>query len=163
MIKLPREIAEKLPTLMRMPEGTIKFTIAFETDFFNKDLAGGLIFEQVAGLHYFRLERTESSKVKFYRSAPSVGTQMSVVDISDAPAALKVMFTLTWSSVEAKLYIGPMGVERGKLIIGESMASDRNFVVDKIGDVNEVGSPGISVMGVRILRGKEVVLTCFCI
>lgn len=156
MITLPKEISDQLPTVMKIPEGTIQFTINFEINFFDKHLHGGLLFEQVAGLHYFRLERTDDSKVIFYRSASSVGTQMSVVDISTAPSATKVIFFLIWSPKENKLCVGPMGVEGANLITSESLASDRNFMIDKDGNVNEVGS---NIMGIRTTKNGKVLLT----
>ncbi len=159
MITLPPEIAEKLPTAMKMPEGTLQFSVAFEIDFFDTHLPGGLVFEQVAGLHYFRLERTDDSRIKFYRAAPSVGTQMSVADISSVSSAMKVMIFLVWSPVEAKIHIGPAGVKGAKLVTGESIISDKNFMIDRNGSVYEVGSPGVSIKGIRVIEGEKVTLT----
>lgn len=158
MIKIPDNIIGTLKENMKSPQGTFSIKITFEKSIYEKDCLGGILFENIAGRHYFRLTQTNDLKIKFYHSSPGTGTRLEVVDISKSVPSLQVMFTFTWSPCELKLYVGPMDVSGGKLETSAEATPDTRFEVTEDGKVIEVGGRDIQVMGLRLSQDGEIVL-----
>lgn len=95
MIRIPDAIKDMLKEGMRSPQGSCSVRITFEQNIYDKNELGRIIFENVAGKHYFRLERTNDLKIKFFHSSPGTGTRLAVVDISKSTPSLQVMFAFT--------------------------------------------------------------------
>ena len=158
MIKIPVQIARALSNGMKSPSGSVSVTITFEKSIYEKTEPGGVIFENIAGRHYFRLERTDDVKIKFYHSSPGTGTRLAVTDISKSSPSLKVMFVFTWSPQELKLYVGPKGVTGGKLEQSAEEISDKKLMVTQDEQVIEIGNLNVEIMSVRISKNGKVIL-----
>jgi hypothetical protein len=157
MKNLSPEVLEQISEAIKRPEGTVEFTYTFEEDLFSPNIPGGIIFHLVSGGHYFRLERTNNLEISFYHSSPGTGTRFATVDLRKLKPSKKVFFAFSWSPQEIQLHVGSQ-VEGGELVSAVGIPSEIGFRVGEDGNVLQVGSPGIQVMGTRFnIEGKQMV------
>lgn len=156
MKNLKPEIIEVIREALKRPTGTVSLKFTFDYDLFDPKLPGGIIFDITSGVHYFRLERTDNLKVNFYHSSPGTGTRVSTIDLKLLQVSKKIHFIFSWSTNEIKLYMGPI-IEGGKLISAIGVKSEKQFKVDKNGNVIQVGDKGVQIIGARVNEnGKQI-------
>lgn len=156
MNNLKPEIVESIRKALKGPTGTVSLKYTFNQDLFDPKLPGGIIFDITSGAHYFRLERTEDLKVNFYHSSPGTGTRVAIIDLKLLQVSKKIHFIFSWSTNEIKLHMGPI-IEGGKLISAIGIKSEKEFKVDKNGNVIQVGDKGVQIMGARVNEnGKQI-------
>jgi len=157
MKNLSPELLDQIREAIKRPEGTVEFTFTFEEDLFSPNIPGGIIFHMVSGGHYFRLERTDNLEVSFYHASPGTSTRVATIDLRKLKPSSKVFFAFSWSSQEIQLHVGPK-IEGGELVSAVGIPSEIGFRVGEDGNVLQVGSPGIQVMGTRFnVEGKQMV------
>lgn len=157
MNNLSPECLEQIREAIKRPEGTFVFTSIFEDDLFSPQCPSGIIFDMVAGGHYFRLERMDNVEVSFYHSSPGTGTRVATIDLRKLKPNSKVFFAFSWSPQEIQLHIGPK-IEGGELVSAVGIPSEIGFRIGEDGNVLQVGSSGIQVMGTRFnVEGKQMV------
>lgn len=155
-MSLSPELVREIAAAICRPEGTVAFDYS-SCDAFRIGVPGGVILEIPSGGHYFRLERTQDRHLNFYHSSPATGTRLASLDLSPVPTFERAFLTFTWSPEEVCVHCFPQDLEAGELsAIGSSSPISYRVLPD--GNVLQLGGEGVQVMGVRIQRGREVIL-----
>ncbi len=157
MKNLPKDVLQNLQEVANRPVGTFSFTYTAKSDLFDLMVKGGIIFEFVAGKHFFRLERNDSVEILYYYSSPGTGTRVASIDLKKMIPSNKVFFAFTWSPEETNLYVGPK-IEGGKLAAAKGILSDKMFRVAQDGCIFQVSDIGVDVIGLRVKQGEKIIL-----
>lgn len=157
MYNIPLQIMESIKEQMKRPEGTLSFDFTSD-DLFNPYVPGGVIFEIVSGVHYFKLERDDELKISFYHSSPGTGTRVSTVDLNEITPCSKIRITITWTTNNnINLFVSSM-TEGGVFVSSEGSPSSRQFIVGMNGSVFEIGDDNVEVMGAMVYENGQPVL-----
>ena len=153
---LPAELVAKIAEAMCRPVGSATFEYS-SSDAFRVGAPAGVIIEIPAGGHYFKLERTHDRRLKFFHSSPATGTRLASIDLSALPHFERAFFAFVWSPEEVRFYCAPKDIPTGMLSAVGTL-SPVSIRVGADGSVFHLGGEGAQVMGVRVQRGKEVIL-----
>ncbi|MGJ7520628.1 hypothetical protein ACSFA0_09055 [Variovorax sp. LT1P1] len=136
-------------------------TVAFKYESPNCGLfvadAAGILLQQVAGQHYFRLERLPSMLLRFTHSCPGTGTRHATLDLTPSKPADSVDMRLAWSPQVMGLSILAR-VAGAQSLSAEGDASPGRVQVAAGGQVVHIGGPNIEVSSVRMQQGGMVVV-----
>jgi len=153
---LSNEEIRTLQEEMRRPEGFVQFHLNFDKCLSDSSVDGGIVFQNVAGSHYFLLEQFADLKLKFYHSSPSNGTRLAIADLSSVKSSRVLLVYLVWSPTELRFHIGALDDPDGELINSIEGDTDRDFQIDAKGGI-VTSSPG-STMSKRLITEDGVVL-----
>lgn len=150
---MPERISqEDLAEALCRPAGTLEFR--YTSDVLFELNATGVLFEKVAGQHYFRLERFPRQELRFFHSSPGLGTRVAVINLARIRKTNAVDVALVWSPEHLGLFVRPHGQdEQGEW--GEGAPSDIQFRITTEGQVVQIGGPGIEVSGMRFTMGGK--------
>ena len=141
---------------MCCPEGTVGFI--FRSEFlFARDVPTLLVFETVAGAHYFRVERDSDFHMHFFHASPGTGTRVATVDVASLAPADALWFGFVWSPEETRLHVGNAD-RKGQLLQGTGIASRRRFQVGSDGTVHRLGDQSLEVTGATVkVDGRTII------
>jgi len=151
--KVPKEIQDQIREALKRPEGTFMFNYTFD-GLFDPSLGSGILLEIPTGQILFRLERDSELTLNYYHSSPGTNTRVSTIDLKKLPKSNTIKIFLTWSPEKIGLSVG----SKDKLLHSTGVASKKQFRIDGLGDVVQVGDKGIEVMGITVMQGGEKML-----
>ncbi|MBE0548327.1 MAG: hypothetical protein IH627_11910 [Rubrivivax sp.] len=153
---LPPELLSRISEAICRPVGTVAFEFS-SSDAFRVDAPGGIIVEIPSGGHYFKLERTQGRRLNFYHSSPGTGTRLASIDLAGVPSFERALLAFVWSPEEVRLHCAPKDIAVG-MLKAVGTASPMSIRVGTDGSVFQLGDAGVQVLGVRIQRGRDVLL-----
>jgi hypothetical protein len=124
----------------------------------DRSAGSGILLEIVVGRIVFKLWRDEDLSLHFLHSSPGSGTRVATVDLATFPKHPSVRVALVWSPEETRLHVLEPGDNPSTMLTGAGEETGSELHVGGDGDVYTIGSPGVEVMGARIVQdGVEVV------
>ncbi len=150
------ENIEEIKNACRNPEGTFEFD--YYTDELFKDFSTTYILLEIpTGSILLRLERDEENNLIFIHSSPGTYTRIAKVNLNEVIDCKEIHIVLRWHPEDIILDIF---ADNGKLHLkAEGDVSDRRFMVDESGNVQQFGIEGIPVRNVRYHLMGEVMLS----
>lgn len=142
MFNLSNDVLKQLQDAICRPEGTIEFTYLSENLFNSNDLSE-VIFEVIAGNHYFKIEKNLMNLI-FYHFSPGTDTRVAIIDLRKVKYAPKIYICFTWTPQEINAYVGPY-IEGGEIIKAVGEISSTKFRITKNGDIVQIGDSGIEI------------------
>lgn len=158
---ITQENKKKISEIMCNPEGTFAFEYKSE-DLVDPTVRGAIIFEVVAGKHFFKLERTDDLLLRLFHASPGTGTRVSTIDLKGLGRIVEAFIAFSWSPDELSLYFGPRN-PGDELISSRGVRSSAQFRIGDDGNVYRIGDDNIEVMDLKIMVNDQTVLQCTAI
>lgn len=156
-MSIPTDLIRQIGEAICLPVGSLTFEYT-SPEAFRANGSAGVIIEIPAGGHFFRLDRTQERELRFFHASPGTGTRIASIPLAGLPDFEKAFLAFTWSPEEMKFYCCPRGIE-SELLAATGIQSEIGFRVGQDGSVFQFGDKGIQVMGVRIQRDGQSILT----
>ncbi len=153
---LTPEQIKQLTVAINRPEGSFVFDVVYDSKLFDKNMDKLILLDFPSGKLVFRLVRESNLDVTFIYSSPSTGTRIATVNIESLKLEKKFKIIFTWSPENISLAFGVMGK---KPFMSEGwQKADYDLMVDKNGQVVQVGDKGIDISGVFFVQNGKTVL-----
>lgn len=153
---ISREELERIKQSMCGPEGSFTFEYSSQ-DLMDASVQGGVIFEIIAGQHFFRLERTNDLLLRLFYSSPGTGTRVSTIDLKSTRHTTAAFIGISWSPNELSLYFGPRN-PNSELIGSKGVESSVEFRIGEDGNVYRIGDQDVKVMALEVSVNGETVV-----
>jgi hypothetical protein len=144
-------------TAMKRPVGSAVFDFTIPPLFKNppKKL---VIFEQIAGAHYFGLHRDAELLLHYFHSSPGTGTREAVVDLKQISESEKIRIIFTWNPDEITIDAVTRVDGEVTSVSGNSAESPVNVRIGKDGNVYWSAKHGETIMQLQLNVGGQEVL-----
>lgn len=153
MRNITAEISKQLGEAAKRPTGSCFFVYLTEDDLCDPD-KNGIIFDLVAGKHYFLIEKTNGNNISYYYASPGTDTRVATVNLGNLRPSKKAIFYFSWSPDEINLSVTLDNNSR-KALSAKGEVSKKKYQITEDGDVVQIGDENVEVLSIRINTGNK--------
>lgn len=136
------------------PEGAIGIEID-ASGILNRTIRGAVIFEVIAGEHFFRLDRDDHFRLNFFHYSPGTGTRQAAIDLNQVQKVSRLILNCAWNPDMITLRVIQ---QAGATVSASGTDSNLQFRIGKDGKIYSVVGSNASVARVSLFQAGKMIL-----